>query len=151
MSRFPPAEINLNPGAARCIFRKAEPWFVLGAVSRTAEEPSQVLPGCMGAGRALQHPTDELLPGGFGSWRGPFPGFPQGVEQLGDCQMPQVRYTSCSFILHASLYSTAVYVLGMDWVLEETKMRNVWSFGGPSWSFRKRRCVVDRYKGIKPL
>lgn len=34
MSRFPPAEINLNPKAVHCIFRETEPCFVSGVRRR---------------------------------------------------------------------------------------------------------------------
>lgn len=62
--------------------------------------------------------------------------------------MFQVRNASHSFIVHTSLYSTAMYVLGRDWELEEAKVGNVWSLMGPLWTFRGRQtCLVDRYKG----
>ena len=38
MSSFPPAEINLNPEAAHCIFKKTKPCFVSGASRRRLQE-----------------------------------------------------------------------------------------------------------------
>lgn len=62
--------------------------------------------------------------------------------------MLQVRHASPSFIVHASLYSTTMHVLGMDWELDEAKVGNVWSLRGPLWTFRGREtCMVDRYEG----
>lgn len=72
MSRFPPAEINLNPEAAHCIFKKAEPCFVSGASRRRlqgalwmwAGEPGRALPGCVGLESWLSSaPRMNCLPG----------------------------------------------------------------------------------------
>lgn len=62
------AEINLNPEAAHCIFKRTEPCFVSGAKEKLlwmqAVEPGK--PAWMsgaGRGQALQHPRMNSLPG----------------------------------------------------------------------------------------